>query len=269
MDLTTPQPNDEAAASIARRRVMPTELSTAELQELDASVRSQSFFSARTMLEDLLEQYRDEVASIVNPEQTTRADRVTEDNPEGFVNTGLNPAKARELIKDLLARMGYYPEEDKRGTLQDLSSDARINLVLRTNVQMAQGEGWWLQSQQPALLDEWPAQELFRAEDREKKRAWLQRWQIAGLDTGDPIGTGWTITPDERMIALKNHPIWDELGSSDNFDDALDQPWPPFAFNSGMWVRDVDRAEAQVLGLIAAGETVQPRSLADVFKEAA
>ncbi len=62
-----------------------------------------------------------------------------------------------------------------------------------------------------------------------------------------------------RVIARKNSPIWAELGSSKNFDDALDVDYPPFAFNSGMWVRDIDRDEALALGLIEADTVIEPK----------
>jgi hypothetical protein len=137
--------------------------------------------------------------------------------------------------------------------------------VIKTNTEMAQGQGWWLQGQDAAILDEWPGQELFRAEGRKVPRDWIERWRLAGGQTGDPIGTGWTITPDGRLIALKNHQIWNELGSSKNFSDGLDQPWPPFAFQSGMWVRDISRTETEALGLITADQVVEPKSVEEAF----
>jgi len=267
MDLILPLPNQEALDSLARRQVMPTRLTTAELRALDASLRSRSFFSAQTMLEDLLDGYKDKITTIINPQQISRPDRVTAENPEGSVNVGLNDAYAREQIKDLLRESGYQPKPDERGTITDLSSDARINLVLQTNKQLAQGEGWWVQGQNAAVLDQWPAQELFRAVDHAKKRDWLDRWRQAGGQTGDPIGTGWTITPDLRMIALKNHDIWNWIGSSELFDDALDVLWPPFAFNSGMDVRDVDRSQAEAIGLMDKGDAApEPMNIVDALK---
>src|SRR6185503_2254093 len=113
--------------------------------------------------------------------------------------------------------------------------------VLKTNREIAQGYAQDRAGQDELLLDEWPAQELFRGEAREKERDWQERFRLAGDQSGSPIGDGWTITPDGRMIALKNHPIWDALGSSELFDDGLNNPFPPFAFASGMWVRDIDR----------------------------
>lgn len=238
---------DEALASHARRQIMPTDLGTADLRELDSSLRAQSFFSAHTLNEDLLAGYKDEIEKLLSGDQSD--------------------PYARQRIKEILKEIGYEPEPDKEGTLEDLSSNARINLVLRTNVELAQGEGWWVQGQKQAILDQWPAQELYRAGYRMKPRAWLEyRWPMAGRASGSPIGDGWTITPDNRMIALKNHPIWEWIGSSALFPDALDVIWPPFAFNSGMWVRDVDRETAVNVGILKPMQRVTPLTLADVLK---
>ena len=35
-------------------------------------------------------------------------------------------------------------------------------------------------------------------------------------------------------------------------------PYPPFDYNSGMWVRDIDREEAIALGLLGENETIEP-----------
>ena len=246
-----------AAQLLAQKGVLPTQLSSAQLRELAAVVRNQSLFSARTTLEYLLAGYQKRIGGILHPVPA-----------EGGVTTPFNPAYVRAGIKDLLAENGYQPDEEDRGTIKDLSSDARINLVVKTNVELMEGQGMWMATQQPALLDEWPAWELFRAEARVKVRDWINRFRLAGGQTGDPMGTGWTITQDNRMIALKNHAIWEELGSSENFDDALDTVWPPFAFNSGMWVRNVDRTTTESIGLIKRGQTVKPLTLADVLKPA-
>lgn len=52
------------------------------------------------------------------------------------------------------------------------------------------------------------------------------------------------------MIALKDDAVWQSLGSSGLFDDGLDAPHPPFAFQSGMGWRAVPREECMALGLI-------------------
>lgn len=255
----------DALKILADKNLLPTNLTTGEIRELDAALRNQSFFSAQTTNEYLLQRYQDLLANLLEPD---RLKAYTPAFPgDTLSRSKYDPAYVREEIKKFLQGVGYSPKDGEAGTLKDLSSDARINLIIKTNTELAQGQGWWVANQNPVILDEWPAQELFRAEERAKKRDWLARWRQAGEQTDDPIGTGWTITPDLRLIALKNHDIWNWIGSSELFDDALDVMWPPFAFNSGMWVRDVDRTETEAIGLLKKGEAApQPLDVTAALK---
>ncbi|MDD5679385.1 MAG: hypothetical protein PHW60_15565, partial [Kiritimatiellae bacterium] len=122
------------------------------------------------------------------------------------------------------------------GTIKDLSSDARLNLIIRMQTEMALGLGKFIQSQDPAALDAAPAQELYRLEARNAQRNWPSIWQTAG---GQFYGGG-------RMIALKNDPVWTEISD-------FGQPYPPFKYGSGMWTRDILRPEAEALGVLDPG----------------
>ena len=266
MLLNAPAPWSEAVKALADKNLMPTNLDSAGIRALDAFLRSQSFYSATTTDEYLLQKYKDLISSLLNPATKQRPDRITAGNPQGNVTIGENPATARTAIQQFLKEIGYAPATEDVGTIKDLSSDARIQLVLQTNKQLAQGQGNWLQSQRTGVLESFPADELFRLEDRAKKRDWLTRWRLAGDQTEDPIGTGWTITPDGRMIALKNHDIWNWIGSSELFNDALDVVWPPFALNSGMWVKDVSRADCEEIGLLNEKDaTPEPMDIASAL----
>jgi hypothetical protein len=53
------------------------------------------------------------------------------------------------------------------------------------------------------------------------------------------------------MIALKNDPIWTKISR-------FGLPYPPFDFNSGMDLQDVDRDEATQLGLIDRDTQIAP-----------
>jgi hypothetical protein len=173
----------------------------------------------------------------------------------------LDPATARVKLKQALQDQGYSPAEGERGTIKDLSSDARINLVVKTNVELAQGAGRFIQeNSDPDIVDLWPALELVRYESRAKPRDWESRWRTAAEDSGDDDALR-MLNERGRMVARKDSPIWDSLGSSDLFPDALDNPFPPFAFNSGMWTEEVSRDEAIRLGLIKDGDKVAARPL--------
>jgi hypothetical protein len=54
------------------------------------------------------------------------------------------------------------------------------------------------------------------------------------------------------MVALKNDPLWTRLGP-------FQLPYPPFDYNSGMGVQDVDRDQAVALGLIDEDTQIEPQ----------
>lgn len=222
MIFDAPLPFKDAIESRAVRRVLPTELRTRLLQEIPAELRERAFFSAGVTNAQFLEEANSKIDKLL----AGNADRAT----------------MRLELKQLLDRLGYKPFEGEEGTLTDLSSDDRLNVILDTNLQMAQGYGNWKQGQDAAILDQWPAQELIRVIDSKVKRHWPSRWAGAG---GQFFG--------ERMIALKNDPIWTSISR-------FGLPYPPFDFNSGMDVADVDRDEAIDIGLIGRDEQIEPQS---------
>lgn len=253
MPLLPTSPFVEAIRRERQRVTLPTSATTAEIRGWDKGIRDRSFFSAQTLLAEPLETYRKVLAEILEPREATRT---LPDGTQAPYQAGLDPASARLKLKEVYDRIGYTPDEEKRGTIEDLSSDARIDLVLKTNEEIAHGFGQWRQQQE--TIDAFPAWELYRQEDRNKPRDWSKRFLLAGQLSGRPIGDGWTITPDGAMIALLNHPLWEQLGSSANWDDALDRAEPPFAFNSGMWTRAVGRRQAIEIGILDLGEKVAP-----------
>ncbi len=252
----------EAMKSLAQRQLLPTSLGSDELQQLGGAFHRQNFTSAKTAAADLLDRYKEGIGSILNPTTEQRADRITPENPSGNVTTGLDPATVRAQVKKMLG-------SDGKGGITDLGSDARINLVIKTNVELSQGAGFAVQSNDPAVLEAFPCWELYRLEARKVERNWPQRWRIAAAVAGD-VDAARVLEETGRMVARKDSPIWDALGNAE--DDSLGNPYPPFAFNSGMWTRNVSFAEAEALGLVDLNTKVEsslPDDLAELFKEAA
>lgn len=221
----TPVPFAEAIQSRAVKAILPTDFRTRLLAEIPPQIRERAFFSAGVTNADFLEQAHSAIGELVDG--TT--DRAT----------------MRAGLKQLLDSLSYKPVPGEEGTLTDLSSDRRLNVILDTNLEMAQGYGGWAQGQDEQILDQWPAQELIRVMnfDSENKRDWAQRWVGAG---GEFFGAG-------RMIALKNDPIWKKISR-------FELPYPPFDFNSGMDVQDIERDEAIALGLIDRDTQIPPQS---------
>jgi hypothetical protein len=158
-----------------------------------------------------------------------------------------------------LKQLGYDPEvgfpQDmalippaERGSLQDLSSEMRIDLMLKTNVAMARNYGRVVAGNLPGALFQFPAWQLVRLGVRQTPRGtpdshtvgWQKRWMAAGASVGW-IGA----IESTLMVALKDSPIWLALGEGQGGDwrDTLGNPYPPFAFNSGMDWKAVPRAE--------------------------
>jgi hypothetical protein len=212
MNFRAPVPFSEALDMREVKTLLPTELRTAMLDQIPAELRERAMFSAGVTNVEVLQRLKDSI--------------------DELTAGGVDRATKRLQAKQLLDSIGYQPAPGEEGSLTDLSSDRRLNLILDTNVAQAHGYGAWMQGQDPAILDQWPAQELVRERESEHPRDWMARWEEAG---GELL--------DGRMIALKNDPIWRKISR-------FGTPYPPFDFNSGMGVEDIDRDEAIDLGLI-------------------
>ena len=111
--------------------------------------------------------------------------------------------------------------------------DGRLRLILDTQKAAAQSIGQIL-GQTPAQLELYPAWRLDRRAWRQVPRQdWPQRWQAAGE------AVAWQGASRFEMVALKYSPIWAALGAgAGGFKDAIGNPYPPFAFGSGLsWFR--------------------------------
>ncbi|WP_146180180.1 hypothetical protein [Opitutus sp. ER46] len=144
-----------------------------------------------------------------------------------------------KFIADMRATLGALPGDSKQ--LTDITSTTRLGLIYDFQLQDAREFGRWQASQDPDILNEFPAQELIRVEEREEPRDWANRWAEAG-------GSFF----DGRMIARKDDPVWTKISR-------FGRPWPPYDFGSGMGIEDIDRDEAEQLGLVAPGEQLAPQ----------
>ncbi len=213
ISFSSPQPFREALSSLRSKGLLPTSLSSSDLAKLPADIRARAMFSARTTNASYLQEIKNGVDDLL----------------QGKVND----ATVRLKLKEMLQSISYNPAPAEKDTLKDLSSDKRLNLITQMQTDSAWGFGKFIRDQAPAALLAAPAQELFRAEARKEPRNWPQRWMEAGGEFYD----------GGRMIALKNDPIWSDIS-------AFGQPYPPFDYGSGMWIRDILRPEAIAIGLL-------------------
>lgn len=188
-------------------------------------LRDQAFWMARVEDVKALDSIKKLLVDAVDYEQTGGAP---------FMDRGRFQLKAR----DVMQASGL---DDGTGKLTNPASPRRLKLVYDFQMQSAYSYGRYKQGQDTDLLDAYPAQEFLRVEYREKQRDnWGERWAAAGGKTYDG-----------RMIALKTDPVWSRLSR-------FGTPYPPFDFGSGMGVENVERDEAESLGVMAPGEVLQP-----------
>ncbi len=234
MNLTQPIPFDDAIAELAGKPEMPSELNSREMQvHTSADVRERGFFSARVISARLLSAFKTACLAIVDG----TSDKATQ----------------RLRLQELGRRLQYRPERGKEGSLEDLFSNARIDVMLDTNVSMVRNFGAWQQGNRPGALMAFPAQQLIRVARRVNKREWAQRWN----DSAGTLGSATTATrafgnkatdfAGLNAFALKNDPIWPAISR-------FGLPYPPFDYGSGMGLRDVGARRAVELGLMAPGQ---------------
>ena len=239
----------EALKQWRSREVFETDLGSADLRGLSRELLNRSIFSARVTNADFLSEVGVAVDDIL-------AGRT-------------NMAQGRWRLLRKLKELGYDPMTGfpgdmanvppaERGSLQDLSSEGRLDLILETNVRMASNYARMLAGNTPYALHAYPAWELVRFFHRDIPRGspdshsagWGRRWSDA-LESVNGEGVA-----DKLLIARKDSPIWQALGDGDGgYTDTLGNPYPPFAFRSGMAWKPVNRAQCITLGLVSGDES--------------
>lgn len=227
-----------AAEIIRIKELLPTALGSDELREqVAADILRRSVFSARMESARHLARVRDVCAQVAAGE--------------------INQADATLALTRSLEEIGFSPQDGE--SLANPASRARIELVVKTQRQMASSVAR-IQAQTEDSLDDFPAWELRRFAGRRAPREdWDRRWRAAGDAVGWEGACRHTGDfPEWGFVALKGSPIWAALGrGAGGFGDALGNPYPPFAYGSGLDWEDVDRARAEELGLIGPGEAAR------------
>lgn len=225
------QPLGEAVKKISARTPIGSKLRTEEWSHVPLALRERAMFSAGVESARFLADAQRGVEEILSfaVEQTK--------NGAALIDRSSLIARLREVA----LREGIPVDPAKRGGLQDITSRARLGLIIDINTQQAQEYARWKAEQDPDVLDAFPAQELIRLEDRVTHRRWATRW----LQAGGTLVQG-------RMVALKSSPIWTAISR-------FGTPWPPFDFNSGMGLEDIFREDAEALGLLTPADMPQPQ----------
>jgi hypothetical protein len=209
----------EAIRRITGRTPIASAARTADWEQVALGLRDRAFFSA----------------GITQITTLAKARQLLEEW------ASLDPAIAFRDRSKFVAAMRQHlgaPAGDS-GKLTDIASRRRLELIYNFQTTQAAEHARMVVGSDPDVLDAFPAQELVRIEDRQEPRDWLGTWRAAGGQVYD----------GGRMIALKDDPIWTRISR-------FGVPYPPFDFGSGMGLADVERAEAERLGVLTPSDTV-------------
>lgn len=241
MNFSRPVLFEEAIRLNAIKTALPTTLTSRQLAALSADIKRRAQFSARVAEAEYLDQISGTIADMLSGKTSLATGRV----------------QLQQALRE------FMPALNPDGGVTDITSNARLDLILRTQTEMAYGYGQTVQGNDPDVVAAFPCTELYRLEDRKDPRDWEARWRVAAQVAGDNDAQR-VLAETGRMIARKDSGIWQALGDgAGGYTDTLGNPYPPFAFNSGMWTRDISRSEALELGLIEPQTIVKSADLPD------
>jgi len=235
MEFTQPIPFEEALDKLGKRSVVGAALRSDQWSRVPTAIREGSFFSAT--IEDA--RFLQEAKGLLTAFLENGRERVT--GPDGRERLALKTGGRAQFIeqaREFAQERGLGPLDPvDTGTIKDIQSEQRLALIFDTQAKAANDYGYWKQGQDPDVLDEFPAQRFVRVVDVKAPRERHRQF--------------------EGEVRLKSDlAFW--LSMNDPEFGGFGVPWGPWGFNSGMDVEDVDRAEAEALGLLEPGEQVEP-----------
>ena len=197
------------ASTLRARKIDPSGFTTAQRALIDARVNDACFFSSKVSDAKLLEKMRTYIAEAAEGKR--------------FRNRA-------DFIREMRAYFGRSRTKDS-GKLTDITSSRRLGLIFDFQQERLSAEIFLAQGEDQDHAWAFPCLELIRVSQRMVPRPWRDRWKEAGGKLYDG-----------RMIALRNDPIWRKISR-------FGSPVPPFDFNSGMGLEEVNRFEAEGLGV--------------------
>lgn len=224
-------PLAEAVKKIDAKTPIGSVLRSREWEHVPLALRERAQFSAGVTSARVLQTIQDRISKQLKLQREAMAN-----GKEAIFDR----SSFIDELRDIARQEGLTPDEGK-GTITDITSIPRLGMIYDMQNQMATGFARWKFDASEGAMLLWPAWRLVREREAKVPRDWRARWAEAGE------AVGWEGADEGSMVALKTSPIWAKLSR-------FGTPWPPFDYNSGMGVEDVDRDEAIALGLMEDGK---------------
>lgn len=222
MQFVQPLEFEESIRRLGSRSPIGSMLSSSEWSDVPVALRLRAFFSARVESVRFLQRAKDSLVDFLRGARAPVEPGVT------ALKTG-SRADFVKRMQDFLSGEGIVRTT---GDVRDITSERRLGLIFDVQTRQAQDFGYWKQGMDPDVLDEFPAQRFIRVQ---------------------PVNE-----PRNEHMAFEGEV---RLKSDVGFWTALNQdfgvPWGPWGWGCGHDVEDVDRDEAEALGLIVPGQRVE------------
>lgn len=220
-------PFQEAIEKLGERSIIGSKLKSAEWAEVPLALRERAYFSSTVESVRVLQRGKDAIGDFLSGALT----KVT--GPDGKERAALATGSRQQFVKEMQDFMRAEGIIRQHGGVTDVSSQRRLELIFDTQTRQAQDFGAWKQGQDPDVLDEFPAQRFIRVQGVQSPR-----------DAHAPF---------EDSVRLKS-----DLDFWISLNEDFGVPWGLWGWGCGHDVEDVDREEAQALGLIKPGEHARP-----------
>ncbi len=236
MQFPEPIPFKEAIGKLADREITPSILDSNLWAQVPVAIRERAFFSATVESARVLQSMKDYTTEYLSNSRYAP----TSHDTGALVASGRSEfvADMRELaIREGLGHVdpdtGKINPHIRESDLTDIRSIARLQLIFDTQTEAAHEYGYFTQGQDPAILDVFPAQRFIRVRPVKAPRSYHE--------------------PALGEVRLK-----DDLKFWLNLNRDFNVPWGPWGYNSGCGVEDVDRNEAESLGILKKNAVVKP-----------
>jgi hypothetical protein len=223
-------PFTEAVDKLGDQTPVGAALSSSEWHDVPVALRDNAFFSANVESIRFLQRAQDSLGDFLAGNVKTLDDGQT------LLATGGRAAFVDQMQKFLQGE-GVVRTD---GGLTDITSGRRLGLIFDIKVQQSGDYGYWRQGMDPDVLNEFPAMRFIRVKDVKEPRQSHEQYQ--------------------DQVYLKTDPIWARVINAD-----FGVPYGPWGWGCGHEVEDVDRDEAESLGLVQPGQIISPDPMIKKF----